>query len=129
MKKQDEKLADSGLKELGVQPRIYYFDSRVTPFTAITVATETLTWISVRSTLDGILSGLRLYSYEKATRLMKELHARRIYGVVICEHRDQFNRRRGRTIAKGRLLEFLRAVRRTEERKDEIEKEKLAEKK
>jgi len=32
-------------------------------------------------------------------------------GVALCRHLDQFNRKRGRIIAKGRLLKVLRAGR------------------
>jgi len=35
-------------------------------------------------------------------------------GVAVCDYRDQFSRKRGRIIAKGRLFKLLRKVRRRE---------------
>jgi len=111
MKKNDEKMADLGLKQLGVNPQIYHFDVRVHPFTAISIATTGATWVAVRASLDSILTGvLPTLQHEKATRLRKELAHRNIYGVSICDGRDPFNRRQGRTTAKGRLLKHLQKL-------------------
>jgi len=112
MKKKDEKMADLGLKQLGVNPQIYHFDSRTKPFTAITIAENVFSWVSIRTTLDDILTRvLPAYPHEKATKLRLELAQRNIFGVSICDSGDYFNRRRGRTIAKGRLLKHLTANR------------------
>jgi hypothetical protein len=108
MKKKDEIKADKRLKELGATPRIYHFEAGVRPFTAITIADNVLTWDGARRVLDNILPGLCLHSHEKATRLREELRRRYIYGVAICDQRDQLNRQRGRTIAKGRLWKYLK---------------------
>lgn len=108
MKKKDEIKADKRLKELGVTPRIYHFEAGVRPFTAITIADNALTWVGARSVLVNILPELDLYSHEKATRLREELRRRYVYGVAICDSRDQLNRQRGRTIAKGRLWKHLK---------------------
>jgi hypothetical protein len=43
-----------------------------------------------------------------ATWMMKELIGMGYYGVAICDRRDNFSRKRGRIIAKGRLLKHLR---------------------
>lgn len=111
MKKKDEKMADLGLKQLGVNPQIYHFDTRVKPFTAITIAGNAFSWVSVRATLDDILTKvLPRCPHEKATRLRIELTQRGIYGVGICDASDQLNRQRGRTIAKGRLLKHLKGI-------------------
>ncbi len=40
--------------------------------------------------------------------MMDELRAFGYYGVAICDRRDNFSRKRGRIIAKGRLLKHLR---------------------
>jgi len=113
MKKKDERIADLGLKQIGVTPLIYHFESQVEPFTAITVADDILHWSSVRHSLNFILPTiLPTVTHEKATRLRLELaQLRDIYGVSICDGRDQFNRQRGRTIAKGRLLKHLKGAR------------------
>ena len=108
MKKKDEKMADLGLIQLGVKPWIYHFEYRVEPFTAITIADNIMSWATVRETIDDILSTmLPCILHEKATRLRQELEQWGIYGVSICDSRDGFNRQRGRTIAKGRLLKHL----------------------
>ena len=109
MKKKDEKIADSGLKRLGITPRIYHFETRVKPFTAITIAVELLSWTSLRAALDDInMNILPFLPHEKATQLREALARRGIHGVSICDSRDEFNRQRGRTIAKGRLLKQLK---------------------
>jgi len=109
MKKKDEKMADLGLKQLGVNPQIYHFETRVKPFTAITIAVELLSWTSLRASLDDIImKTLPFLPHEKATQLRESLAQRGIHGVSICDSRDGFNRQRGRTIAKGRLLKQLK---------------------
>lgn len=109
MKNKDEKTVDLRLKRLGVKPRIYHFENRVEPFTSITVADNIMSWATVRERIDFILSTiLPLLKYEKATRLREELAEWGIYGVSICDQRDVLNRSRGRTIAKGRLLKYLK---------------------
>ena len=109
MKKRDEKMADLRLKQLGVNPQIYHFEYRVEPFTAITIADNIMSWATVRGAIDDILSTiLPCILHEKATRLREELEQWGIYGVSICDRRDQLNRQRGRTIAKGRLLKHLK---------------------
>lgn len=43
-----------------------------------------------------------------ATFVMKVLREFGYYGIAICDRRDNFSRKRGRIIAKGRLLKHLR---------------------
>lgn len=112
MKKKDEREADLGLKQLGVTPRIYYFETAVSPFTAIIIAEDCFSRESVRARLDHVLSNvLPALLHEKATRLRKELAQENIYGVAICDQRDTLYRQRGRTIAKGRLLKHILKLR------------------
>ena len=109
MKKKDEREADLGLKRLRITPRIYHFETHVEPFTAITVAEDILTWAGVRRELDIIfVHHLPFDQHEKATRLREMLREKGIWGVAFCDRRDTFNRQRGRTIAKGRLLKYLK---------------------
>lgn len=111
MKKNDEIEADYGLKQLGITPRIYVFEKNVEPFNAITIAEDRLTWAGVRRELDRILPHVRFYPHERAIRLRRELHRKDIYGIAICDPREpNLNRRRGRTIAKGRLLKHLKKI-------------------
>ena len=112
MKKKDEKMADLGLEQLGVNPQIYHFDTGVKPFTAVTIADNAMTWATARRALDEIVQGiLPSFPHENATRLRLELAQQfLVYGVSICDSRDGFNRQRGRTIAKGRLLKHLKRI-------------------
>ena len=111
MKKKDEKLVDSRLAKMGIAPRIYHFDIRVEPFTAISIAVTKRTWASTRLMLDDICGNvLTTIIHEKATRMRQELRERNIYGVAICDGRDSLNRQRGRTIAKGRLWKHLKRM-------------------
>ena len=107
-KEKDEQKVDLRLKQLGIAPRIYHFKTHVEPFTAITVAEDILTWAGVRRELDIIIyQHLPFYQHEKATRCREKLHKKGIWGVAICDQRDSINKKRGITIAKGRLLKHL----------------------
>ena len=112
MQNKDEKMADLGLKQLGVNPQIYHFTTDVKPFTAITIAANIMAWATARRALDEILHDIiPTCPHEKATRLRLELAQQYlVYGVSICDTRDSFNRQRGRTIAKGRLLKRLKQL-------------------
>jgi hypothetical protein len=109
MKKRDEQLADSRLEKMGIAPSIYHFDVPVYPFRAITIADTQWGWDVVRKMIEGIVTGpVSKVIHERSTLMMQELHDRGIYGVAICDARDQLNRQRGRTIAKGRLWKHLK---------------------
>lgn len=95
------------LEQIGITPRIYHFEENVKPFTAITIAEDRLTWVGVRRELDRILPRLNKHIYRKATHLRKALRRIDIYGVEICDSRDNSNRRRRRTIAKERFWKHL----------------------
>lgn len=114
--KKDEKLADARLKQLGVTPRIYHFEKDTGPFTAITIADTRWSWDEMRRIIDFILSSvISRFEHERSSMMRQELRDRHIYGVAICDYRDQLNRQRGRTIAKGRLWKHLKPL--------EVEKE------
>jgi len=127
MKKKAERIADLGLKQIGVTPLLYHFESHVEPFTAITIAEDLFSRISIRALLDDIITKiLPSLQHEKATRLRIELAQQGIYGVSICDSRDSLNRQRGRTIAKGRLLKHLKRIKgEVGERRKKIEKEEF----
>jgi hypothetical protein len=109
MKKKDEKLADSRLGKLGIEPKIFLFDLNIAPFRAIIIAETRETRVTIRAMLDDILGFiLTTIIHEKATRLREELRRRGIYGVAICDIRERYNLPRGRTIAKGRLWKHLK---------------------
>ena len=109
MKNKLEKKIDEELEKLDVRPRIFHYTEDVTPFTAVTIA-ETLggTWAEVKDILEYRLDKVNIVLYHKASILRRDLKKNSIIGVAICDRRDQFNRQRGRVIAKGRLLKYLK---------------------
>lgn len=114
MKSKTEINLDKEFEKLGIRPRVYHFVENVYPYRAITVAMDSrelntpllweLVWIRVNSAIGYVA----VYNYNRTTELIKRLKAEDIYGVAICDIKDQFNRRRGRIIAKGRLLKHLK---------------------
>lgn len=70
----------------------------------IIVATTGWSWPELRELVYQKLRG----GSNVASRLLVSLQDEDIYGIAICDKRDQFNRQRGRIIAKGRLLKHLK---------------------
>lgn len=67
-------------------------------------------------TMRNVLSGIE-WAYRKirhprsqsvASFMKQQLEADGCAGIAVCDYRDQFSRKRGRIIAKGRLLRYLR---------------------
>ena len=112
MKKRDEKKADLGLEQLGINPSVYHFRTGVAPFTAITIVDNEKSWITTKSILDNIISeidwGTKLFYFSKVRYFKELLHENHIYGFALCSRDDCFNKPCGRTIAKGRLLRHIR---------------------
>jgi len=112
MKSKVEEKLDSEFEELGVKPRVYHFTEGIAPFNAITIVDDNKnwTWKTMRGSLDNAFTReyLWLRGYSPATRFIFALKQMHLYGVAICDHRDQFNRKLGRIIAKGRLLKHLK---------------------
>jgi hypothetical protein len=70
---------------------------------------------------------VNLVYINQASYLLRNLaHNRHIYGVAICDRRDQFNRQRGRIIAKGRLLKHLKLIEKGWKHASEEEKRELS---
>ena len=115
MKKRDEKNADLGLEQLGINPSVYHFRMGVAPFTAITIVDNEKSWITTKSILDNIISeidwGTELFYFSKVRYFKELLHENHIYGFALCSRDGYFDRERGRTIAKGRLLKYLKLQR------------------
>ena len=115
MKSKTEIKSDKEFEKLGVRPRVYHFTDGITPFTAITTAIapkpphRVRTWneieIIVKFDIEYTTTHFR---YDHASELIRRLKRHDIKGVAICDKRDQFNRQRGRIIAKGRLLKHLK---------------------
>jgi hypothetical protein len=110
MKKRDEKLVDSRLEKMGIEPCIYHFEKDTGPFTAISIAEDRLTWAGARRVLNHALRHMeRVPSLTPATQLINRLREHDdVFGLAVCDRRDQLNRQRGRTIAKGRLWKHLK---------------------
>lgn len=106
MKKKDEQKADLGLKQLGVRLRIYHIRQYVWPFAGVTIVTAEEG--SFRAILDIVQKEISMHTLNKATKTKKDLNDLGIFGVAICDVRDQYNKKRGRTIAKGRLWKHLK---------------------
>lgn len=119
MRKKDEQKADAGLSMFLVKPKIYHYTFNVLPFTAITIAAHGFSWDIGRQRIDEAL--LELWNHEPApaTRTLRLLRANNIHGVAICDYGDQFNARRGRTIAKGRLLKHLKHIKEEKKKRNE----------
>jgi len=115
MKTKVELELDKAYESIGVKPRIYHFVYHfidVYPFRAVTVATDNpeYTWNDIKEFIEDDIWESRIVSeYNRATHLLRKLEVSyNFHGVAICDRRDQFNRQRGRVIAKGRLLKYLR---------------------
>ena len=109
MKSKTEKKLDDEFKEMGVKPQIYHFIENVKPFKAITILEYfSPSYTSARKKLD--VARFHQYCRSPATELLDALHRQGVFGIAICDMRDQFNRQRGRIIAKGRLLKHLKGA-------------------
>lgn len=108
MKSKTEKKLDVEFKKLGVIPRIYHFLD-IPLFNAVTIAiSDNRTYGDIKSIILKSRQA-EYYLCQHAEYLLLHLgFLPDIHGVAICDIRDQFNRQRGRIIAKGRLLKHLK---------------------
>ena len=103
-----ERALDAEFRRMGVKPRIYHFTKDIATFNAVTVAL-TKRWRKgviediVKNCVEAAHDGME----NKATFSIAILKQAGIYGVAICDKRDQFNKRTGRMKAKGRLMQHL----------------------
>lgn len=115
MKNKLEQKLDVEFKRMNiVLPMIYHFRRRMGSLNAVTIAAYGLSWSDIKVEIIDIGHHYPLdvdvERYSCATYLLQGLRARHIYGVAICDRRDQFNRQRGRIIAKGRLSKHLKEI-------------------
>lgn len=108
MMNQEQKL-DAEFAKFGMRPYIYHYREAVKPFSAVTIVAPSHSEYTfanlacfVRSGIEGARRNTCPTSY-----LLYYLAGVGIHGVAICDRRDNFSRRRGRVIAKGRLLKYL----------------------
>lgn len=116
MNKLEEKM-DKEFAQLQVTPRVYHFTKGIAPFTGVTIAiSDRSPYARVDTVLHVALACSTNYCLElayirgPASRLLRymEIKYQHPHGLAICNHLDQFSRKRGRIIAKGRLLKYLR---------------------
>lgn len=110
MKSKTEQKLDAEFERMGVRPRIYHFTTGVAPFNAVTIIDNEQTWEGMEKHVNDAFNceDWRLHGYYPTTRFIQALKSQHIYGFAVCNKRDQFNRQRGRIIAKGRLLKHLK---------------------
>ena len=102
---------DKEFYKVGIKLRIFHYTEDVRPFRAITMINiNRELWEDTRRTLDILFHRERIDAFVlyPAARLLRALRLMNIYGVSICDKQDQFNRQRGRIIAKGRLLKHIK---------------------
>ena len=100
---------------MDVKVYVYHIRDRVKMFDGITITTEIkqdaaalsqmITALDMKCNISSMLTD---QVKTPATWMRKELAKRGFYGIALCDRRDRFSRKRGRIIAKGRLLKTLR---------------------
>ena len=108
--KELEEELDKEFERLGIKPRVYHFRD-VAPFNAITVVTDNIwNWNDIAAYIHDCNRPCTKYQYNHATCLLHNLVSCDIYGVAICDSRDQFSYQEGRNWAKRRLLRHLKKM-------------------
>ena len=110
MKSKTEEKLDKEFKRIGVKPWIYHFTD-VISFSAITVAAKdnNLSWNDIEKEIYQHNKSIFEHQHNHASRMVYELYCTG-YGAAVCNKQDQFNRKIGRTIAKGRLLKHIKEI-------------------
>jgi len=107
-----EQRVDAEFRLMGVTPRIYHFIHEYCPFTAITIVDALRSRENIKMILDFFTHNMDRDAndmiFPASGYLSKSLHENHIYGFALCSLEDQFNRQRGRIIAKGRLLKHIK---------------------
>lgn len=120
-----EQKLDEEFGDLGIRPYVYHIRAYgegsqrrlLRLFNQITIVdTKKMATVDVEYIVGELIEDLKkkLMSFARAdlhpaTWMMLELRAFGYQGVAICDRRDNFSRKRGRIIAKGRLLKYLRS--------------------
>jgi len=103
-----EKKLDAEFERMGVKPYIYHImEIPAMRFRAITFAVpERIGSVALENI---VFAGITVSPAMNQANFMRWwLGEHGIYGVAICDQRDNFNRALGRVIAKGRLLKQLK---------------------
>jgi hypothetical protein len=107
---------NAGFDEMGVRPYVYHIreyrsgnhQRRLRMFEGITIASDKRQDVIALEQAVGDLDQAFCSGAAPATWMRRELAIIGFNGVAICDHRDQFSRKRGWLIACGRLLKYLR---------------------
>ena len=94
-------------------PALYFIPDDLTQeVVGVTVvSTQIRDYLTIWDDIMGIYSSYIDYPVGRvATAIRNRLKVKGIHGVAICNYRDQYNKARGRVIAKGRLLKHLRHI-------------------
>ena len=111
MRSKLEDQLDKEFEQMNVKPWVYHI-KHLDLFDGVTIvadsrhSTEDIAYIV--HDLDGECDHGDYDIAAPATWLREQLVERGFYGVAICDWRDSFSRKRGRLIAKGRLLKYLK---------------------
>ena len=105
--KEIEKQMDREFERRGMKFCVYYFTENVDPFRAVTILEYfSPSYSHARRALDAAL--FHHYCLNPATELLNALRRQGLWGVAVCDPRDQFSRQEGRRRAKYRLLRHLK---------------------
>lgn len=109
-----EQKLDREFELLAVTPHVFHFLNERLPFTAITIVDEVKRKKAIGAILNNLSDNMDAnvddLFFPASAYTIKALHKNHIYGVALCSLQDQFNRQRGRIIAKGRLLKRLKEI-------------------
>jgi len=113
-----EAYLDEEFRLLGVAPYIYHIQpihDIYPPGSPRAVTIASVAPINVEAVRNSLFSIEMLYwrlgrrrSQSIASFMKQQLEADGCVGIAICDYRDQFSRKRGRIIVKGRLFKLLR---------------------
>ena len=115
MKSKTEEKLDKEFERIGVKPWIYHFVGNVYPYRAITVAMGNkgiivpFDWENILALIKSAIDYVAVYEHNRTTKFIKYLEKENVY-VAVCDIKDEFSRKLGRVIAKGRLLKHLREI-------------------
>ena len=116
MRSKLEARIDAEFMQMCVKPYVYHFNDhsrkeggnphRIWAFSGVTIATLDPNRAAAEAV---ILEEQRVCGifHNAAKDTLAGLRKHLYFGVAICDNRDQFSRKRGRIIAKGRLLKHL----------------------
>lgn len=120
--KEDEKKLDTEFERMGLAIFTYHFTKDVDPFRAITIATinqeisilggavKLYSMDGYKGQIDAARANIHVGNHgnETSAQYMLNYFNSAENGVAVCSMKDNFDRRKGRVIAKGRLLKHLK---------------------